>query len=79
MSSLWVRRLVVWAVSMLLGVLIGMLILTLVLPALSPDPNATAISVQEYGIIYFLVTVVPIGLIFVTVLDQYLDTRIWPD
>lgn len=79
MSSLWVRRLVVWAVSMLLGVLVGMLILTLVLPALSPDPNATAISVQEYGIIYFLVTVVPIGLIFVTVLDQYLDTRIWPD
>jgi len=79
MSSLWVRRLVVWAVSMLLGVLIGMLILTLVLPALSPDPNAAAISVQEYGIIYFLVTVVPIGLIFVTVLDQYLDTRIWPD
>jgi hypothetical protein len=64
---------------MLLGVLIGMLILTLVLPALSPDPNAAAISVQEYGIIYFLVTVVPIGLIFVTVLDQYLDTRIWPD
>ena len=79
MSSLWVRRLVVWAVSMLLGVLIGMLILTLVLPALSPDPNAAAISVQEYGIIYFIVTVVPIGLIFVTVLDQYLDTRIWPD
>ena len=79
MSSLWVRRLVVWAVSMLLGVLFGMLILTLVLPALSPDPNAQPISVQEYGIIYFLVTVVPIGLIFVTVLDQYLDTRIWPD
>lgn len=79
MSSLWIRRIVVWAVSMLLGVLIGLLILTFVLPALSPDPNAGPISIQEYGIIYFIVTAVPIGLIFVTVFDHYLDTRIWPD
>jgi hypothetical protein len=64
---------------MLLGTLVGILILTLLLPALSPDPNAQAISVQDYGIIYFLVTVVPVGLIFVTVLDHFLDTRIWPD
>lgn len=79
MSSLTVRRLVVWVVSMILGVLIGLLIITVVLPALSPDPNERPLSIEEYGIIYFLVTVVPIGLIFVTILDHFLDTRIWPD
>lgn len=79
MSSLLFRRILVWAIGMGTGTVIGLLILTLLLPALSPDPNAKAISVQEYGIIYFLTTVVPIGLIFVTWLDYYLDTRIWPD
>lgn len=79
MSSLWIRRIAVWAVSMILGVAIGMLIITLLLPALSPDPNAGPISLEEFGIIYFLTMVVPIGLIFVTVLDAFLDTRIWPD
>lgn len=79
MSSLLLRRVVVWTVSMVLGTLIGWLIITFMLPALSPDKNATAISIAEYGIIYFLVTVVPLGLIFVTWLDYFLDTRIWPD
>lgn len=79
MSSLNVRRAIVWVVSMLLGVLVGLLILNLVLPGFSPDPNAEPVSVSEYGILYFLTTVVPIGLIFVTILDQFLDTRIWPD
>ena len=79
MSSLNVRRAIVWIVSMLLGGLVGLLILNFVLPLLSPDPNAEPVSVAEYGIIYFLTTVVPIGLIFVTILDHFLDTRIWPD
>lgn len=79
MNSLFLRRVFVWTISMALGTLIGWLMITFLLPALSPDKNATAISIGEYGIIYFLVTVVPIGLIFVTWLDYYLDTRIWPD
>lgn len=79
MSSLAIRRLVVWLISMVLGVILGLLILTFVLPALSPDKTAGAVSVQEYGIMYFLVTVIPIGLIFVTIFDHFLDTRIWPD
>jgi ABC-type antimicrobial peptide transport system permease subunit len=79
MSSLLLRRIMVWAIGMGTGTLIGWLIITFLLPALSPDPNARAISIQEYGIIYFLTTVVPLGLIFVTWLDYYLDTRIWPD
>ena len=79
MSSLLLRRIMVWFISMVLGALIGWLIITFVLPGLSPDKNAKAISIAEYGIIYFLVTVVPLGLIFVTWLDYFLDTRIWPD
>jgi hypothetical protein len=61
------------------GTLIGWLIITFLLPALSPDPNASAITIQQYGIIYFASTVFPIGMIFVTWLDYYLDTRIMPD
>lgn len=79
MSSLFLRRAFIWVVSMALGTLIGWLIITFLLPALSPDKNAKAISIAEYGIIYFLTTVIPLGLIFVTWLDYYLDTRIWPD
>jgi hypothetical protein len=79
MSSLLLRRIVVWAIGMGTGTLIGWLIITFLLPGLSPDPNARAISIQEYGIIYFATTVFPIGMIVVTWLDYYLDTRIMPD
>ncbi len=79
MSRLLVMRLVVWSVSMLLGFVIGMLILMVLLPLLSPDANAGPVSIEEYGLIYFITTVVPIGLIFVTILDHVMDTRIWPD
>lgn len=79
MSALNVRRLIVWVVSMGLGFVIGMIILTFLLPALSPDPNATAVSIEEYGIIYFITTIIPIGLIFMTIFDHFADTRIWPD
>ncbi|MBK9122679.1 MAG: hypothetical protein IPM16_06100 [Chloroflexi bacterium] len=79
MSSLLFRRILVWVIGMGTGFVLGLLIITFLLPALSPDPNARAISIQQYGIIYFLTTVVPLGLMFVTILDRYLDTRILPD
>lgn len=79
MSSLLVRRLIVWGVSMALGVGISMLILIFFLPGVSPNPNAEAVSIQTYGIQYFFWTAFPIGLIFVTILDYFMDTKIWPD
>lgn len=79
MSSLLVRRLVVWAVSMGLGVLISLLILTFFLPSVSPTPNAEAVGVMEYGLQYFFWTAFPFGLVFVTILDYFLDTKILPD
>lgn len=79
MSSLTIRRLIVWVGSMVVATLVGWLIITFLLPALSPDPNAQPVTIEQYGRIYFLVTVIPIGLIFVTWLDRFVDTRIWPD
>ncbi|GAB4519087.1 MAG: hypothetical protein OHK0046_27580 [Anaerolineae bacterium] len=79
MTSLFVRRVIVWAVSMGLGVIISMLILTFFLPGVSPNPNAESVSLQTYGIQYFFWTAFPIGLIFVTILDYFMDTKILPD
>ena len=79
MSSLTIRRLIVWAVSMVLGVVITMAILTFFLPSVSPSPNAEAVSAGKYGIQYFFWTAFPLGLVFVTILDYLMETKIWPD
>ncbi|MBC7869913.1 MAG: hypothetical protein H7Y09_03675 [Chitinophagaceae bacterium] len=79
MSSLFIRRAIAWGVGMALGFVITLLLITFFLPAVSPDPNATAVSIGQYGRVYFLVTMVPIGLIFMTWLDYFLDAKIWPD
>lgn len=78
MSSLNLRRIVVWLVSMGLGFLLTAAFVTLVLPWLGPH-NGFPISVQQYGYQYFFWTAFPLGLIFVVWLDYLLDTRILPD
>lgn len=77
MSSLTVRRIIVWAVSMALGVVVSWLIITVGFPIVKPE--ATGITIEKYGILYFAVTALPIGLIFVTWLDLFMDTKILPD
>lgn len=79
MSSLLLRRIVVWVVSSALGIIVSLLILTFFLPAVSPNPNAEAVSIARYGTQYFFWTAFPFTLLFVTVLDYFLDTRILPD
>lgn len=78
MSSLLLKRLLVWIVSMVLGFAIAAAFVTLVLPWMGPN-NGSPISLQRYGTLYFLVTAVPLGLIFVVWLDKFLNTRILPD
>ncbi|PJF26738.1 MAG: hypothetical protein CUN53_06710 [Phototrophicales bacterium] len=78
MSSLTLRRLVVWAVSMALGFGVAAAFVTLVLPWMGPN-NGNPISIEKYGLQYFFWTGFPIGLIFVVWLDYLLDTRILPD
>lgn len=79
MSTLTVKRIVVWAVSMVLGFVISWAIITFFLPAVSPDQNAAAVSISEYGNLYFLVTMIPLGLIFVCWIDYFMDTKILPE
>jgi hypothetical protein len=78
MTSLTLRRLVVWVVSMALGFILSALFIILVLPWMGPHAGQP-ISIQDYGTLYFIVTAVPIGLIFVVWLDYFLDTHILPD
>jgi hypothetical protein len=77
MSSLAVRRLIVWAVSFALGFVVSYLLIVVGFPII--NHNAAGITLQEYGTIYFLVTMVPIALIFVTWLDKFMGTKILPD
>ena len=82
MSSLTVRRIIVWVISMVLGFVAGYGIITIgfdMLPLFSAVQTPQGVDIQEYGIIYFLFTSVPIGLVFVIWLDAFMDTRILPD
>ena len=82
MSSLTIRRIIVWVISMGLGFIIGNGIITVgfdLLPLFTSIQAKQGLSIQEYGIIYFLFTSVPIGLVFVIWLDAFMDTRILPD
>lgn len=76
MSSLTVRRLIVWVVSFVLGFVVSLLIIT-AFPIILP--SAQSVSIQEYGTMYFLVTMVPIALVFVIWLDAVMGTKILPD
>ncbi|MFW5709102.1 MAG: hypothetical protein ACOCX5_02660 [Chloroflexota bacterium] len=79
MSSLNIRRLVVWTISIVVGVVLSMIILTFVLPGVSPNPNAEPVSISQYGIQYFFWTAFPLALMIMTVLDHFFETKIWPD
>ncbi|MDE2748597.1 MAG: hypothetical protein OXI34_06515 [Chloroflexota bacterium] len=92
MSSLTIRRIIVWSVSMVLGLVVGYGIITVgfdMLPLLHQIPivgwlfggikNPQGVSLQEYGTLYYLFTSIPIGLVFVIWLDAFMDTGILPD
>lgn len=82
MSSLTIRRIIVWVVSMGLGFLVGYGTITIgfdMLPLFSSIEAPQGVSIAEYGILYFVFTAVPIGLVFVIWLDAFMDTRILPD
>jgi len=79
MSALLIRRIVVWAISMGLGVLTTLAVLYFFLPAVSPSPNPEAVDVATYGIQYFFWTAFPFGLMYLTILDYFFDSKILPD
>jgi hypothetical protein len=77
MSSLTVRRIVVWIVSFILGFVTTYLIVVVGFPILKPE--ATGITLSDFGFGYFIVSYIPIALIFVTWLDALMGTKILPD
>lgn len=82
MSPLNVKRLVVIVISQVIGFMIGYLIITVgfdLLPLISSIQSPQGVTIAEYGIIYFLVTAVPIGIIVMIGLDAVMDTKILPD
>lgn len=82
MSPLNVKRLVVIVISQVIGFIIGYLIITVgfdLLPLISSIQSPQGVTIAEYGIIYFLVTAVPIGIIVMIGLDAVMDTKILPD
>lgn len=82
MSSMTIRRTIVWVVSMVLGFIIGYGIITVgfdMLPLFSAVQTPQGVTIEEYGVIYYLFTSIPIGLVFVIWLDAFMDTKILPD
>ena len=78
MSSLGLKRLIVWGVSLGLAFVLTAAFVILVLPWLGPH-NGFPISIEKYGIQYFIWTALPLSLVFLVWLDYFLDTNILPD
>jgi len=79
MSSLTIRRLIVIGVSTALGFIVSMITLYWFLPAVSPNVNEPTITITRYGLQYFFWTIFPFAMIFLTILDHFMETKIWPD
>ena len=82
MSALNTKRLAVVILSQVIGFAIAYLIITVgfnLLPFISTIKNPQGRSPAVYGTIYFIVTAVPLGIIVMIWMDQFLDTRILPD
>ncbi len=77
MSSLNLRRLVVWVLSFVIGFIVTYLLIVVGFPILKPE--SAGITLEKYGFGYFIVTFIPIVLIFVTWLDAFMGTNILPD
>ena len=81
MSPLTIKRIIVWVVSIVLGFLTASAIIGIgfgILPSISPV-LAQGISIEKYGTIYFLTTMLPLTLIYVVWLDYFLGAKILPD
>jgi hypothetical protein len=82
MSALTLKRLIVIAISQVLGFVIGVLIISVgfdMLPFVSSIQTPQGRSIAEYGVQYFFWTFFPIGVVVMIWMDAFLDTKILPD
>lgn len=77
MSSLLLRRIFVWSVSLVLGFVLTWALVVFFFPILIPAEAGKGLA--DYGTLLTILTAVPIALIFVTWFDYFMDTRILPD
>jgi hypothetical protein len=71
----------VFVVGMGLGFVTAFLIISVgfdLLPLFTTIQSPQGVSIAEYGIIYFLVTAIPIGIIFIIWIDKFVGTEILP-
>ena len=78
MSSLLIRRIIVFVVGFALGAIVAAAGVMLIMPWLGPN-EGVAIPISKYGYQYFFWTAFPLGIMFIIWLDYFLDTRILPD
>ena len=76
MFSLNMQRFFAWGVGLLLGFVTAYLIITVGFDLL---PISRGVTVDEYGSVYFLVTAIPLGLVYVIWIDYFMETDILPD
>ncbi len=68
-TLLWIKRAMVWGGGMGVGLVLSLLIVYI--------PMQT--DLETYSLTYFIVTWIPLGMIFVIWGDALLGTRILPD
>jgi len=82
MSSLTTKRIAVVVISQIIGFIVAALIISVgfdLLPLFTSVQVPQGRSIAEYGIEYFIVTAVPLGIVVMIWMDAFLDTRILPD
>lgn len=77
MSSLNLRRLIVWGISLVLGFIGTWLTVVVIFPILIPTEAGKGLG--DYGVLATILTMIPFTLLFVAWLDYFMDTRIHPD
>lgn len=68
-TTLLIKRAIVWGVSMAAGFVVGLLIVYVLMGS----------DIETYSVKYFILTFVPIGIIFMIWGDLLLGTKILPE
>ena len=78
MSALTIKRIIVLAISTVVGFVLGLLIITVgfdLLPLFSAIQTPQGVSIEEYGYIYFAFTFIPLSIVVMIWLDAFAGTK----
>ena len=77
MSSLLIRRVIAWGLSLGLGFVTTWATIVIGLPILLPTEAGKGLD--DYGLLLTVLTIISVSLLFLTWLDYFMDTQILPD